>query len=554
MAPISSPNCTRLNNDADWWHRAVIYQIYPRSFQDSNGDGIGDLLGIEQRLSYLAELGVDAVWISPFFRSPMADFGYDVSDHRDVDPLFGTLEDFDRLLAAAHALGIRIIIDLVLSHTASVHPWFVSSRESRDGPDADLFVWADPGADGGPPNNWLSVFGGPAWTWEPKREQYYLHNFLDSQPDLNFHNPRVRQEALSLARWWLERGVDGFRLDTVNFYFHDTELRDNPLATVQDDQIVAGGNPYGSQDHLYDKNRPEMLPFLDSFGAVLAEYSGSMALGEVGAADGRAIPLMQEYQAAGRLSLCYTFDLLSDRFSAAHFRHLIVRDQEQGPDVWRCLAFSNHDIRRSASRFGGERATPEQIAPLTMALLLSLKGTPCIYQGEELGLPEADIPFEQIVDPYGKTFWPSYKGRDGCRTPMPWASNEPHGGFTVAGAEPWLPVVQPHLHRAMDGQQANAESVLAWTQKLLTARQGQPGLVSSSLTLCDAPEEALVFRRGQGESSVLGMFNLGTTVTVVTLPEDKQESTVLVSGGEVTSEGDMGCQVRLGPWSWAWLR
>ena len=372
-----------------WWRDAVLYQIYPRSFQDTNGDGVGDLPGITERLDYLSRLGVDAIWISPFFLSPMEDFGYDVKDHRAVDPLFGKLEDFDELLNQAHQRNIRVLIDLVLNHSSNQHPWFRESRATRDGPYADHYVWADPRPDGTFPNNWLSIFGGAAWTWEPQREQYYLHNFLSSQPDLNFHHPAVRQEALDIARWWLERGVDGFRLDTVNFYFHDTSLRDNPPADKADDQVVSLGNPYGLQTHLFDKNRPEVLSFLDAFGELLAEYPGAMALGEVGATEERAISLMHAYTEPGRLHLCYTFDLLSHELTPSLFKKTIHKGQREGRNLWRCLAFSNHDVERTASRFGGPDAPADKIAPLCMALLLTLRGTPCIYQGEELGYSES---------------------------------------------------------------------------------------------------------------------------------------------------------------------
>ncbi|MEM9268958.1 MAG: alpha-amylase family glycosyl hydrolase, partial [Pseudomonadota bacterium] len=273
-----------LTPDPDWWRGAVIYQIYPRSFQDSNGDGIGDLRGIIDRLPYVASLGVDAIWISPFFTSPMEDFGYDVSDYRDVDPMFGTLGDFDALIERAHGLGLRVMIDLVLSHTSAQHPWFEESRQSRDNPKSDWYVWADPNLDGTPPNNWLSIFGGSAWAWDGTRRQYYLHNFLASQPDLNFHCEAVQDALLDVARFWLEQGVDGFRLDTINFYVHDKDLRSNPALPVEarNATIAPDVNPYNYQDHLYDKNRPENLAFLRRLRAVMDDYPDTAAVGEVG--------------------------------------------------------------------------------------------------------------------------------------------------------------------------------------------------------------------------------------------------------------------------------
>jgi len=311
----------------DWWRGAVIYQIYPRSFQDSNNDGIGDLGGIVQRLPYIADLGVDAIWISPFFTSPMKDFGYDVSNYCDVDPMFGTLADFDAVIQTAHDLGVRVMIDLVLSHTSDQHPWFKESRVSQDNGKSDWYVWADPKPDGNPPNNWLSIFGGPAWHWEGQRQQYYLHNFLTSQPDLNFHNPDVQNALLDVARFWLDRGVDGFRLDTINFYVHDKQLRDNPPlpADQRNATIAPQVNPYNHQEHLYDKNQPENLAFLRKLRAVMTPY-GAAAVGEVGDAQ-RGLEIMGEYTAGDDLmQMCYAFEFLAnDAPSAADITEVLEK-------------------------------------------------------------------------------------------------------------------------------------------------------------------------------------------------------------------------------------
>jgi len=299
--------------DKDWWRGAVIYQIYPRSFQDSNGDGIGDLKGITSRLSHVAALGADAIWISPFFTSPMKDFGYDVSNYEDVDPIFGTLADFDALIAEAHRLGIRVMIDLVMSHSSDQHPWFVESRSSRFNAKADWYVWADAKPDGTPPNNWLSIFGGSAWHWHSTRMQYYMHNFLSTQPDLNLHNPEVQDALLNMTRFWLKRGVDGFRLDTINFYFHDKELRDNPsLAPDQRNANTAPAvNPYNFQEHLYDKNRPENLEFLKRFRAVMEEFPAIAAVGEVGDSQ-RGLEIVGEYTSDNdKMQMCYAFEFLA---------------------------------------------------------------------------------------------------------------------------------------------------------------------------------------------------------------------------------------------------
>ncbi|MEP1933707.1 MAG: alpha-amylase family glycosyl hydrolase, partial [Roseibium sp.] len=397
----------------DWWRGAVIYQIYPRSFLDSNGDGIGDLRGIIEKMPYIASLGVDAIWISPFFKSPMKDYGYDVSDYRDVDPMFGTLEDFDQLLDEAHRLGLKVLIDLVLSHTADAHPWFLESRTSRDNPKSDWYVWSDSKPDGTPPNNWLSIFGGSAWQWEPRREQYYLHNFLTTQPDLNFHCRDAQGALLDVVRYWLDRGVDGFRLDTINFYFHDKQLRDNPALAIEkrNASIAPSVNPYNHQEHLYSKNQPENLEFLARFRAVLDEYEGRTCVGEVGDAQ-RGLELLGEYTAGNeRAHMCYAFEFLAkEPLTAERVRDQFQRFYRVAADGWACWAFSNHDVIRHSTRW----SLSEDAQRCYATLLVCLRGSACIYQGEELGLAEADVAFDDLQDPYGIEFWPEFKGRDGC--------------------------------------------------------------------------------------------------------------------------------------------
>lgn len=332
-----------------WWRGGVIYQIYPRSFMDSRGDGIGDLPGVTEKLDYVASLNVDGIWLSPFFTSPMLDFGYDISNYRDVDPMFGTLDDFKALLAKAHRLGLKVMIDQVISHTSDQHAWFQESRQDRTNPKADWFVWADPKPDGTPPNNWLSIFGGPAWTFEPRRQQYYMHNFLTSQPDVNFHNPEARQAQLDNMRFWLELGVDGFRLDTVNFFFHDKELRNNPPVPKGEAKTLGApdSNPYTWQRHVYDLSRPENLDFLKDLRALMDEYPGTTTVGEIG--DDNPLERMAEYTAGGdKLHMAYTFDLLNKPHSAAYLREVIERFQRLAGDAWPCWATSNHDVERSA--------------------------------------------------------------------------------------------------------------------------------------------------------------------------------------------------------------
>ncbi len=532
----------------DWWRRAVLYQVYPRSFQDTNGDGIGDLQGIERRLDYLSALGVDAVWISPFFKSPMKDFGYDVEDHRAVDPLFGTLDNFKTLLNAAHERGIRIMIDLVLSHTSNAHAWFRDARLSSDSKYSDCFVWADARPDGGPPNNWLSIFGGPAWTWEPRRCQYYLHNFLSSQPDLNFHNQAVQQEALDIARWWLDLGVDGFRLDTVNFYFHNLSLQDNPPSGRRDTQVVSNSNPYGFQEHLYDKNQPEVLSFLDRLGHLLAEYPGSIALGEIGAEREWADDLMAMYSTPGRLQLCYTFDLLSDAFSPDHFKRVI--GIENGTPLWRCLSFSNHDVVRSATRFSQDDSERPAMSKLAMALLLALPGTPCLYQGDELGLPEAEVPFAKLVDPYGIAFWPTFKGRDGCRTPMPW-NTDANAGFTKHDVPAWLPVSDEHLPLSVSEQLKTESSVLNLVKGLMRVRAEEAGFAGDEVRFYEGTDAVLMFDRLGAGGTVRCIFNLSRDKHTIQLDRSTVWSTLIGQRGIVVSKEAL---VEMPPLGWAYLK
>lgn len=506
-----------LIKDPDWWKGAVIYQIYPRSFNDSNNDGIGDLNGVTERMDYIASLGVDAIWLSPFFASPMDDFGYDVSDYEDVDPMFGSLADFDAMLAAAHKRGMKVIIDLVISHTSDQHAWFAESRSSRDNAKADWFVWADAKPDGTVPNNWLSIFGGPAWEWDSRRCQYYMHNFLASQPDLNFHNEEVQDAVLGAAKFWLDRGVDGFRLDTVNFYVHDQELRDNPpLSADEAPSTVDPTNPYGYQDHVYDKTRPENLVFLKKLRGLLDQYPGTTSVGEIGH-DGLAVELTKAYTEAGeRIHMAYSFDLLTPQHSAAYIRRIVEEMNEGIGSGWASWALSNHDVQRVGSRWG-DGLDIQKFAPLETALCASLRGTPCLYQGEELGLPQANVPFEQLQDPYGIRFWPEYKGRDGCRTPMPWANNNMHGGFSETA--PWLPMADTHLPLAVDVQDQDETSILNRNRAFYAWRKEYEPLKKGDMHFLDSLGETLVFTRCHQGETILCAFNLGTEPVSIELPD-----------------------------------
>ncbi|RFC64511.1 DUF3459 domain-containing protein [Fulvimarina endophytica] len=512
----------QLLRDPDWWRGAVIYQIYPRSFQDTTGNGVGDLPGITRRLDHVASLGVDAVWLSPFFTSPMKDFGYDVANYRDVDPIFGTLADFDALVERAHDLGLKVIIDQVISHSSDRHPWFEESRQSRDNPKADWYVWADPKEDGTPPNNWLSVFSGPAWRWNSRRRQYYLHNFLIEQPDLNFHNPDVRAALLSEMRFWLERGVDGFRLDTANFYFHDAELRDNPpLPEAMRSEIYAPrSDAYNFQHHVHDRNRPDNLAFLKEMRSVLDEY-GAVAVGEVGERS-TGIELMGEYTSGGdKLQMCYAFEFLSGGILAPRtIRNVVQRFETAGPDGWACWAFSNHDVVRHATRWAEGREGPgerDTILKLAAGVLMSLRGSVCLYQGEELGLGEAEIPRDRMVDPSGIALWPEVKTRDGCRTPMVWTGDDRNGGFS--DAEPWLPIPDEHLALAVSSAEEDPDSLLAFYRRLIAYRKASPSLVKGRLTFLDAEPSILAMLREADGEATLCVFNLGEEPARFELPE-----------------------------------
>lgn len=543
MSNLDTPtSSTDAAIDKDWWRGAVIYQIYPRSYQDSTGDGIGDLRGIVSRLPYIASLGVDAIWISPFFKSPMKDFGYDVSDYCDVDPMFGTLDDFDKLIETAHSLNVKVIIDQVLSHTSDQHPWFEQSRQSKDNDKSDWFVWSDPKPDGTPPNNWLSIFGGSGWQWDTRREQYYLHNFLASQPDLNFHNPDVRQTLLDTCRFWLDRGVDGFRLDTINFFFADKQLRDNPALTIEErnGSIAPRVNPYNHQNHIHSKNQPENIAFLESFRALLDEYPAATSVGEVGDAQ-RGLEIMKEYtQGNKRVHMCYSFEFLSaEKLDAQRLHDIFVEFDSISDEGWACWALTNHDIPRHTSRWDlndeGRRAYA--------LLMMCLRGSLCLYQGEELGLPEADIQFEELQDPYGIEFWPEFKGRDGCRTPMTWEANKDHAGFSTA--KPWLPVSAEHAALSVDVQEKANNSLLHYYRRAIEFRKAHPVLIKGSQSKPEVNGEVVSFIREHDGQRLFCAFNLGDDSATLDLPQGQWELIGLDLGacakttdGKVTINGN----------------
>jgi alpha-glucosidase len=503
----------------------VLYQIYPRSFLDSNGDGVGDLKGVTSKLDYVKSLGVDGVWLSPFFKSPMRDFGYDVSDYREVDPLFGSLADFQALLQAAHDRGLKVIIDQVWSHTSSDHDWFQQSRQDATNDKADWYVWADAKPDGSPPNNWQAWFGGPAWTWEPRRRKYYLHNFLPTQPDLNFRNEGVRAAILDIARYWLTMGVDGFRLDVANYFVHDAQLRDNPPSGDPKPAL-----PRNMQVHQFSSNQPETLDFIAKVRERVDGLGSNMTVGEL--APG-SYALMAEYtKGQHRLHTAYSFDFLSGWPGVEKMADVLTQWREGADDGWPSWAFSNHDVARVATRWSEAIGCPApRAAPLFMALLLSLRGTIFLYQGEELGLPEAEVPFDKLRDPWGIAGWPAMKGRDGCRTPMPW-KDELLAGFTRS-KEPWLPVDARQRLIAVDKQEKLAESMLHTTRRLIELRKASPAIVSGSFRVVEATNGQLVFEREQDGERIQCVFNFtaaGTSRSYAEKPDLLWSSEAVLNG------------------------
>ena len=489
-------------NALPWWRGAAIYQIYPRSFQDSNGDGIGDLCGITARLDHVARLGVDAIWISPFFTSPMKDFGYDVADYCKVDPIFGTLADFDALIMRTHALGLKLTIDQVYSHTSDHHEWFAASRQSRTGPMADWYVWVDAKADGSPPTNWQSVFGGPAWTWDARRGQYYLHNFLSSQPQLNVHNVAVQDALLDVARFWLDRGVDGFRIDALNFAMHDPELRDNPPAP---DNGQLRSRSFDFQQQLYNQSHPDIPQFIERIRSLTDSYDAVFTVAEVGGKDAeREMKLFTSGEE--RLNSAYGFDFL---YAPKLTPELVAHALQQWPDEpgmgWPSWAFENHDAPRALSRW----CSPEQqdrFARMKMALLASLRGNIILYQGEELGLTQVEIPHAHLQDPEAIANWPLTLSRDGARTPMPWTVQDEQGGFSAA--VPWLPLGEENIARAADRQEADSASLLNLTRELLALRRDHPALRHGTVEVLLADAQRLVLRREADGQAVLCIFNM----------------------------------------------
>ena len=532
-----------------WWQTGVVYQVYPRSFKDTSGNGVGDLQGIIEKLDYLsAVLGIDAIWLSPFYPSPMADFGYDVSDYTAVDPLFGSLEDFDTLVSEAHRRDIKIIIDFVPNHSSDQHPWFTESRSSRDNPKRDWYCWADARADGSHPNNWLSIFGGIAWEWDEKTGQYYLHSFLKEQPDLNWRNPEVKEAMFNALSFWLDRDIDGFRVDVAHFIMKDPQMRDNPPAQKDVSQMHRSFGPYDEQLHLYDKGHEDVHQVYREMRLLLDSYSTSrprFSIGEIHIFD---IKTWAAYYGENRdeLHMPFNFFLLGARWQAGVIGGLV--DQIEAvtpPGAWPNYVLGNHDEARLAGRLG------KMEARLAAMLLLTLRGTPTIYYGDELGMVDVHVPPEKQQDPWGIRV-PGL-GRDGCRSPMQWNPG-PNAGFSRA--EPWLPPGDNYQITNVDAHLENPYSILNLYRRLIAYRKTSPALqIGKYHPVAETPDACFVYLRtheGQrclvalnfsGDEQTLSLAEIDGSARVVLSTHLDREETVDLKSYRL--RGQEGCIIEL---------
>lgn len=506
-----------MKKDFLWWRDGIIYQIYPRSFADSNNDGIGDLPGITSKLDYLKDLGIDAIWLSPIYPSPDVDFGYDVADYTAIDPKFGTMQDFEKLVKEARKRDIHIILDLVLNHTSDQHPWFIESRKSKDNHYHDWYLWQDPKPDGSEPNNWAAVFGGSGWEYDPDLDQYYYHMFYPAQPDLNWRNPDVRQAMLNVFRFWLKKGVDGFRLDVFNEYFKDAEFRDNPPAI--------GIRRFDWQKHIYDTSQPEMYPLLNEIRAILDKHKDAYAVGETFLA--KPEDAADYCRGNDKLHAAFNFKFTNSRWHPKRFLNALEEWYAcLGEDAWPNNVLSNHDLKRAATRYCLGRA--DERAKIAAAMLLTIKGTPFIYYGEEIA--QRDIPIhrkEDVLDPIGRTFWPLHKGRDGCRAPMQWNSDI-NAGFSES--KPWLPVNGDYLERNVGRQINNPDSVLNFYKQIIAIRKSEPALQRGDFKSLDPGDRFLMaYERSMGEDRLLVILNFSGRDLSFSLP-DGQWISLLDSG------------------------
>jgi alpha-glucosidase len=531
--PGSSPTGAAIGHP--WWTTGLLYQIYVRSFADSDGDGVGDLRGIIGRLDYLSWLGVDGIWLSPVTVSPNADFGYDVADYRSVQPEYGTMADLDELVASAGSRGIQVLIDLVPNHSSDRHAWFVDSRSSRDAERRDFYVWVDPKPDGSPPNNWVGCFGGPAWTLDESTGQYYLHNFLPEQPDLNWWCEDVRTEFDDILRFWWDRGIAGFRIDVCNMIVKDRQLRDNPPATEDDPFIM---QMFGQRPE-YTSNRPEVHDVLRHWRQLADGYEpGKVLLGETNV---EALETMVLFYGGGQdeLSLAFNFPFLESPLEAAPLRAIVNRTEELLPSgSWPVWTGSNHDVSRLATRWAG--GNPDKVR-VALLMLLTLRGTPVLYQGDEIGLTDGELTHEEILDPVGLRFWPAYQGRDPERTPMAWTT-EPNGGFTAPGSTPWLRLGDPAVANVAD-QRQDQDSVLGFVRRVVALRRRSPDLHSGTYVSVASADATWVWRRG---TSTVVALNLSDDAGEIALPPSEHR---VAAGTDRSREGTtISGTVALAPW------
>jgi alpha-glucosidase len=530
-----------------WWQRGIIYQVYPRSFQDSDGDGVGDLRGITARLEYLRWLGVDAVWISPFYPSPMADFGYDVTDHCGVDPLFGTLADFDALLARAHALGLRVVLDLVPNHTSTEHPWFAESRSSRENPKRGWYVWRDAAPGGGPPNNWISAFGGSAWQWDEGTGQFYLHTYLREQADLNWREPAVEAATHRTMRFWLDRGVDGFRVDAVQNLVKDEHFRDNP----PNPRWLHGQDPYDRLLRIFSSGRPEVHDRIAAMRRLTDSYGGERVL--IGEIYNDLEKLMPYYGAGDEVHFPYNFQLIRTPWDAREIDRLVRRYEGLlPPGAWPNWVLGNHDRHRVATRVG-----PAQ-ARVAAMLLLTLRGTPTMYYGDEIGMTDVPVPSEAERDPWGRNLPGLGLGRDPERTPMQWSAG-PGAGFTTG--TPWLPIADDASVVNVEAQRGDPASQLSLYRRLIDLRRAEPALHGGSYRAVDGKGGVLAYVREADGSRFLVALNLGPEPARLDglQSADADGGTVVVGthggrdgepvGGALELRGDEGVVVRLPAWN-----
>jgi alpha-glucosidase len=521
-------------DDARWWRESVFYQIYPRSFKDSNGDGVGDIRGIAEKLDYLEWLGIDGVWLNPTMPSPNSDWGYDVSDYKGVHPELGTLEDLDELIAEAHRRGIRILLDFVPNHTSTEHEWFKAAISSPDSPARDYYVWADPKPGGSPPNNWRSAFGGEAWEYDERSGQYYLHNFLDTQADLNWWNEDVRDAMDEVLRFWFDRGVAGFRIDVAHAVIKDRQLRDNLPATESDDIFARRLG----QQHTYSMDQPEVHDVIRRWRSLADSYDPSRILvGETFLLDLHRVA--NYYGKGDELHVAFNFPFVFAPFEAGALRDVVELTEELLPPelAWPVWAGSNHDVLRFPTRWCNKDPRRTRVA---LIMLLTLRGTPFLYYGDEIGMPDTDLGYEQLLDPVGKRFWPENKGRDFCRTPMQWSATE-GAGFTEPGVDPWLPVGDLAAFNVA-AQQGDADSILALTRALIALRRRSDDLRRGDYLTVDSPDGTWVYRRGDRTLIALNLSEDGAVI------RGAGGVVVLHSDGESAGETVRG-NLELDPWS-----